>query len=321
VVQLKDELGKELPTTPVKMPAPQAPGEKTVGTMVDHFELLRYVVATNRENTQKIKTWQGKANIESRSIFVHSGTKTGTGYSATVEFVFDRAKKSIRWNNTLNKYSRINDGVDDPQPVPQIINGMFTPEAFYRYGSYGSPGNPASQKLNLWIYSFPRERINRYQFDFNPLYYLETERRAVAKDISGYMKLIDQQGFTGIKITHEGDNVTIDFSLRNTTQYYTVSLSQGCNPIIMETKDPTSTCAYHWTYENIDGIWLPKTWTESVHQKDQRDEERKVTFVENRVNQPVEATAFSITSLGVKPGDNVQDRRVEPIKQYNYEVK
>jgi protocatechuate 3,4-dioxygenase beta subunit len=319
LVQLKDESGKELPTTPVKMPGPQAPGEKTVGTMADHFELLRYVIATNKENTQKIKTWQGKANVDSRSIFVHSGTKTGSNYSDVVEFVFDRSKKSIRWNNTLNKYSRINDGVDDPLPVPQIINGMFTPEAFYRYGSYGSPGNPATQKLNLWIHSFPRERINRYQFDFNPLYYLETERRAVAKDISGYMKLIDQQGFTGIKITREGDNVTIDFSLRGNTQYYTVSLSQGCNPIHMETKDPTSTWVYHWTYENIDGIWLPKTWTESVHQKDQRDEERKVTFVDNVVNRPVDAGAFSLPSLGVKPGDNVQDRRIDPPRQYNYE--
>jgi protocatechuate 3,4-dioxygenase beta subunit len=318
-VQLKDASGKELPTTPVKTPAPQAPGEKSVGTMIDHFELLRYVVATNRENTEKIKTWQGKANIQSRSIFIHSGTPTGTDYSATVQFVFDRAKKSIRWNNTLNRYSRINNGVDDPQPVPQIINGMLTPEAFYRYGYYDSPGNPATQKLNLWIHSFTRERINRYQFDFNPLDYLETGRGKVSKDIAGYMKIIDHPGITGIKIIREGDNVTIEFGLRGNIQYYTVSLSQGCNPIHMETKEPNSTWQYRWTYENVDGIWLPKTWTESVHEKDQRDEESKVTFVENVVNRPVAAGAFSLSSLGVKPGDNVQDRRVDPIRQYNYE--
>jgi len=130
---------------------------------------------------------------------------------------------------------------------------------------------------------------------------------------------MDQPGINGIKIIREGDNVTIDHSLRDITQFYTVSLSQGCNPISFETNNSGSTWAYRWTYENIDGIWLPKTWTESVHQKDQRDEDRKVTFVENVVNQPVEATAFAFPSLGVKPGDQVQDRRINPPRQYNYE--
>ena len=209
--------------------------------------------------------------------------------------------------------------MDDPQPAPQILNGMQTPEALYRYGYYGSPGNPAGQKMSLWIYSFPQERINQNQFDFNPLYYLGTDRGEVSHDISGYLNIRDQPGITGIKIVREGDNVTIDLSLREITQSYTVSLSQGCNPISFETKYSGSTWEYHWTYENVEGIWLPKTWTKSEHQKDQSDEERKVTFVENLLNRPVDAGAFSISSLGIHPGDEVQDRRTDPPRKYNYE--
>ena len=69
----------------------------------------------------------------------------------------------------------------------------------------------------------------------------------------------------------------------------------------------------------MEGVWLPKTWTESVHQKDRRDEERKVTFVENLLNRPVDAGAFSLPGLGIHPGDEVQDRRTDPVRQYNYE--
>jgi hypothetical protein len=44
--------------------------------------------------------------------------------------------------------------------------------------------------------------------------------------------------------------------------------------------------------------------------------QRTVTFVENRVNQPVEPAAFSLPRLGVQRGDKVQDRRTRPMCQY-----
>ena len=56
-----------------------------------------------------------------------------------------------------------------------------------------------------------------------------------------------------------------------------------------------------------------------MHQKDGRDEQCKVTFVENVVNQPVEPAAFSPPGLGVERGDKVQDRRTQPMNQYQYE--
>jgi hypothetical protein len=319
-VQLTDRTPKKISSAPAKPPAPQAAGEKTVGGLRDNLELLRYVATTYKENKAKVQTWQGKASVQSRTLY-EKGAR-GQDYSATVHFVFDRAGKSVRWNNTLEKWSRIANGQEDPQPVPQITNGMVMPEAFYRYGSYGSPGNPANRPLTLTIASFEdpfNGRIQPQLYDFNPLYYLETSRGDVARDLSGYIAMADDPRLGRIKVIREGDRVTIDMGMDDVQQYYTVSLNRGCNPIHYGNTAPGWASQYRWVYELRDGIWLPKTWTETVHEGDRRDEERKVTFVENRVNQPVEPAAFSLPRLGVQRGDKVQDRRTQPVSQYQYE--
>jgi hypothetical protein len=247
--------------------------------------------------------------------------------------VFNRERKSVRWNETLDRWARIMLGRENPRTVPRIISGMATPEAFYRFGGgpFGDePADPGKRPLTLGIHSLVgpgralvgpgRGQMEPQLYDFNPLYYLETPRGSVASDLSGYLGWIDHPGISRIKVIREGDLVTIDMSMDTIIQRYTVSLGQGCNPIRYETiESKDSTWVYDWTYEQRDGVWVPKTWTEAIHAKGSRDEDRRVTFVENRVNQPVDPSAFTLPSLGVQRGDKVQDRRAEPVKQYRYE--
>jgi len=277
------------------------------------------VVMTYRQNKTKIQTWQGKAAVESRVTYEKMAI--GHDYSATVLFVFDRAKKSVRWNDTLEKWTKITQGQKEPQPVPQIINGMMTPDGLYRLGQYDSPGNSAQRPLVLTIGS-PNDSFGRMQpqlYDFNPLYYLDTFRGDVAQDLSAYLGWADHPGLAGMKVIREGDHVTVDMGNGEVSNRYTVSLNQGCNPISCDGISPGMTTEYRWTYELRDGIWLPKTWSETLHQKGSRDEQRRVTFVENLVNQPVEPAAFSLPRLGLQRGDKVQDRRSQPMSQYQFE--
>jgi len=319
-VALQDKSPKQLPAGPVKPPPPQAPGTKSVGGLRDHFDLLRYVVATYKENKQKIRTWQGRATVEENTVYHRD--KMGNEYTAKVQFVFDRARKSVRWNTTLEQWTQSREGVKTPQPVPQILNGMQTPEALYRFGGgYGTPGDPAKRPLTLTICASddPHEgRIQTHLYDFNPLYYLETSRGDVARDLSAYLGWVDHPGMGSMKVIREGDHVTIDMGSSDSFNRYTLSLSQGCNPIRYETHESRgSTWEHRWTYELRDGVWLPKTWTQTVRDKDSRDADRKVTFVESLVNKEVEPGAFSISRLGLQRGDNVQDRRTQ--QRYQYE--
>lgn len=313
-VALTDKSPQKPSFDSVKPPAPQASGEKTIGGLRDHLDLLRYVAVTYTQNKAKIRTWQGTAAVDSRGNY----ETTGVGYhrGAAVQFVFDRARKSVRWNEILQKSTKIERGQETLLPTPLVINGMMTPGGLYRFGQNELlPGDPAKRPLMLTIYS-PSESLQPQFHDFSPLYYLDTPRGDVAQDISGFLGWADHPGMAGIKVIREGDEVTIDMSMNNLGQHYTVSLSQGCNPIRYETVQPDSTWQYRWTYESIDGLWLPKTWAETVHAKGSRDDQRKVTFVENRVNQPVEPGAFDLYRLGIQVGDKVDDQRTG--QKYTY---
>ncbi len=316
---LQDKSPKRLTPGPVKPPAPQAPGTKSTGGLRDHLDLLRYVVATYKQNKEKIQTWQGRATVEDKTVY-HS-QRSGHEYSAKVQFVFDRARKSVRWNTTLEQWTRSRGDVKTPQPVPQISNGMQTPEALYRLGDFGSPVNPARRPLTLTIWSPDDRSHGRIQpqlYDFNPLFYLETSRGDVARDLSAYIGWADRPSMGSMKVIREGDHVTIDMGNKGTFNRITLSLGQGCNPISYESSASAgSTWQFRWTYELHDGVWLPKTWTKTVRDKNSRDAERKVTFVENRVNQKVEPAAFSFSQLGLQQGDNVDDRRTG--QKYQYE--
>ncbi|MHB1037353.1 MAG: carboxypeptidase regulatory-like domain-containing protein [Pirellulales bacterium] len=312
---LQGEAPRELPAGPVKPPAPQRAGEKSVGGLRDNLELLRYVLMTCRQNQAKIRTWQGKATIASREAY--ETRAIGVDYSANAQFVFDRARKSVRWNTTLEQWTVSRKGVKEPQPVPQISNGMQTPAGFYRVDQGDSPVNPARRPLPLTIDS-PDVSFGRMQYDFNPLHYysLDPPYGSLVELLSNYLARTSEPAIAMIKVIREGDLVTIE-QLRSAS--YSISLSQGCNPVRYISQLSQSTRECHWTYELRDGIWLPKTWTETIHEQNTRDLERKVTFVENRVNQPVEPEAFSLSRLGLKPGDNVDDRRTG--QKYQYEGK
>ena len=180
-VTLKDVTVQAPTPATVKPPAPQAPGEKSVGTMSENVELLRYVVVTRKANMAKIQTWQGRATLEKR-FAADKGTMNDRS-TATTEFVFDRARKSLRWNTTLDKWTTIRGGKEEPQPVPQIFNGMITPEAFYRVGSasHGWPANPAKRPLTMTIYAVEQEQLQPQLYDLQSALLLRRLSRRVAR--------------------------------------------------------------------------------------------------------------------------------------------
>jgi beta-lactamase regulating signal transducer with metallopeptidase domain/protocatechuate 3,4-dioxygenase beta subunit len=342
VVKLREISRPEPPPAAVKPPPPQAAGEKTVGQLQDNPELLRYIAVTFKQNKEKIRTWQGKATIENRSLSQQGAV--GQAYSATAAFVFDGPRKSVRWNTTLDTWTQIRDGQEEPQPVPQISNGMVTPEGFYRVASGGSSGwpvDPARRPLTMTIDAVGRDRFQPQLFDFNPLFYFGTSRGELPRELSRPvaraetdaeradrasatpLSVKSEDGHPTInvapepmrsKVTREGDQVTIDSSLAelSLSVRYTISLKHGCNVTGSDEVRPGSSREQHWTYELRDGIWLPNNWSETVRRKDSPDNQRTVTFVENFVNRPVEPGAFSLPRLGLQRGDKVQDKRTQP---------
>ena len=198
----------------------------------------------NEQNKAKIKTWQGKASIERRQVYGKDAV--GQDYSATVQFVFDRGRKSIRWNTTLEKWARIVQGHDDPQPVPQIINGMMTPEGLYRFGSYESPGNPKKPigpDNYLWrTWKSARRAVAATAIRFQSALFLQSNQQHgdLIEGLARYIGMANDPRMEVVKVVRDGDQVSIDTGMGNMSTRYTVNLNQGCNLVEYKSAWPGS---------------------------------------------------------------------------------
>jgi thiol-disulfide isomerase/thioredoxin len=336
-VQMVDKTPPAPRLDSVQPPASMPAGAKRVGGLRDHVELLRYVAAQNQQNKGKIRTWKGMATVEDRE----SADEEGVGYdsSTTVGFVFDQARKSVRWNETLDKWMRIERGQRIPQATPQIFNGMVTPGGLYRFAQSDDVLDDSDKRPMVLTICEPddgswgrlvKDSYGRQQppfRDFNPMAGFDVGmfpfgdfsvlssidflmlRGGLGQDLSVYLALADSPGLAGIKVILSGDTIMIDIGDADVCVRYTLSLSQGCNPIACDSILPVGHSEWRWTYESVDGIWVPKTFSETSHRKGKCDEQRKVTFVENRVNLSVEPGAFDLYRLGIQVGDKVVDQR------------
>ena len=134
---------------------------------------------------------------------------------------------TIRWRNGLESSA----GHENPQPVPKVISGMITPDAFYCFGSFDSPGDPAKRPLQLVIYPLERQHSRYKGYDLNPITFLDTFRGDVARDLSFYIGSADHPGLAATKVIREGNHVTIDMGTNESFNRYTLDMNCGCNPV------------------------------------------------------------------------------------------
>ena len=244
----------------VRPPAPQAPGEKTVGPVRENLDLLHYLTAAYAENKAKIQSWQGRAIVENRSE--NKKDERTEEYSATVQFALDLSRKSIRWNTTMDRRKVVVRGQEEPQPAGQIIAGMIMPDGLYRVGNHGSPADPAKRPLTLTItpLRFPGDGLNPRQFDFNPLYYLDVPNNDLAQMISSRISVAErtasgsvslavsgggrenkldvtlQAGCAEHTVTRESNMVTLVIRGPMSSTRITLDIDQGCNPVAYESR-------------------------------------------------------------------------------------
>ncbi|HOK65272.1 MAG TPA: hypothetical protein PK054_04255 [Anaerohalosphaeraceae bacterium] len=74
---------------------------------------------------------------------------------------------------------------------------------------------------------------------------------------------------------------------------------------------------YIWQYERLEGVFLPKVYIEKQYDAAGRlIREKKMTFVQNLVNQPIPPEQFSYKNLHLKDRDLLMDKIEKRIFQY-----
>ena len=282
------------------------------------IELLRLVATAHQANRAKIRTWQGRAQIE----VIHSDANgVIMRDKQTVDFLSDRSRDVTRWKWTHDE-RKVRKGLEiEGQLVPDIlletINAMTTRRGFYRRAP--TTTTREGRRLNtIVIWPSQRVRSGSYSDCFDPMWYLTGHMTKCLDDLVERLaflyRRVKNEGISDIIATRQGDSVFLQLGDEHLLNRHIFDLSKGGNVVKYHAASDDSTELREWTYEQVDGAWLPKTFVFTYDVKSpstygETSRTRSVTFVENVLNSPIPVSQFSFDALGYQDGEQVTDQR------------
>jgi hypothetical protein len=295
------------------------------GTKGD-IELLRLVAAAHQANRAKIRTWQGRAQVE---VVRADANGVIMRDKQTVDFLSDRSRGVTRWKWTHNERN-VRKGLEiEGHPVPDTLletfDAMTTRGGFYR----NAPAitTREGQRLNTLVIRPPEKaRSGSYSDCFDPMWYLTGHMTKCTDDLLERLaflyRRVKNEGISDIIATRRGDLVFLQLGDEHLLNRHTFDLSKGGNVVKYYAASDGETELREWTYERIDGTWIPKTFAFSYNVKSpgtygDTSRTRRVSFVDNILNDPIPVSQFSLGALGYHRGEEVMDRRPENPSVYS----
>jgi len=284
-------------------------------------ELLRMLATAQRDNAGRISSWQGSSRVE-----VIRADPNGVLLQDAGEhhFLYSREHNATRWNWTPGDRHRREEGklVADPLPDKKESE-MRKGDAFYKY-NLGIETREGERRGALVIWPVQKAEEGVFSYSFDPMWYLTGEVTGwddMANGLMEYYRMANDPNFTSLYVRYtlgrDGPLVTLD--IENPTaemaSRYVFDLSKGGTMARYHATMKRNVQVMEWTYEEKDGVWIPKAWRKVIdwdppHFEGCTRYTRTVTFVESTLNRPVPASEFSLEKLGVKVGDMVSDHKL-----------
>jgi hypothetical protein len=284
------------------------------------IELLRLVATAHQANRARIRTWQGRAQVE---VINADANGVIMRDRQTVDFLSDRSRGVTRWKWAHDElYVRKGleiKGHSVPDTLLETFNAMTTRRGFYRYAP--AITTREGQRLNT-IVIWPPEKARRSSYSdcFDPMWYLTGHMTKCLDDLVERLaflyRRVKNEGISDIIATREGDLVSLQLGDEHLLNRHTFDLSRGGNVVKYYTRSDYGTELREWTYEQIDGAWVPKTFVFNHTVKSpgiygETSRTRSVTFNDNILNRSIPVSEFSFKALGYKDGEQVTDQRPE----------
>jgi hypothetical protein len=290
----------------------------TRGEPEGDVELLKLVAAAHQANRAKIRTWQGRAQVE---VVRADANGVIMRDKQTVDFLSDRSRGVTRWKwKHDERYVRKGleiEGHPVPDTLLETFDAMTTRGGFYR----NAPAitTREGQRLNTFVIQPPEKaRSGSYSDCFDPMWYLSGHMTKCTDDLLERLvflyRRVKNEGISDIIATRRGDLVFLQLGDEHLSSRHTFDLSKGGNVVKYYAASDVETELREWTYEQVDGTWIPKTFTFSYNVKSpgtygDTSRTRRVSFVDNILNDPIPVSEFALGALGYCHGQEVTDRR------------
>lgn len=276
-------------------------------------ELLRMVQKGYQANLEKLRTWQGKAQV--RLLAENWGQCDKIAIDSDVDFVFDADRKAVRWNYRQTSKARHEGG--EAVELPRIFSNKMTRDGkVFLMGPYDAP-REEGQNHYLTIDSADSYKVENTAYDFHPLLYFThpTGLGSSLLDTLQFYSEVLQTPDPKHKVIREGSRVTLQVTNEELeiVNRYTFDLSQGCNLVEYYGSDPRITDTWTIEYTQVNGVFVPVKHAHANEDKTKDPLKRTVReayFVTNVVNEPVPEEAFALEKLGVRAKDVINDKIV-----------
>jgi len=283
----------------------------SMGEIPSETELLKTIADGYETSLAELRTWRGRAQIQSRITEGDSPPRLAR-YQA--DFLVDRDREASKWmwfTLTKKEQASPSETPSDLNPKARMSRGDCDYLVFYY--DYGLPGEERSVKIHAK--NTLARHFQQNAFDFLRVL-TEEIHPDVARELRSYHKHDTRDASSG-RITREGSLVTIESnyqyeSVGGIVVRCTFDLSKGCCPTEFLNSSRVGTTHWKLTYEEIAGVFVPKSISLISVNKTHDPVitgERTAVLTSTMVNESVDEAEFSLGGLGVKAGDPVGDMR------------
>ncbi len=284
-------------------------------------ELFRVLAMAQRDNTERISSWQGSSRVQVTRADPNAMLLRETG---VFDFVHAREHNATRWHWTPEERYRREGGELVAKPEEDLkLSEMRKSDAFYKY-DLATKTREGERRGALVIWPVDKAEEGVYSYSFDPMWYLSGEmagRDNMAAELMKYYRMANDPNFTNTfarySLTRDGPLVTLDIENQTAdmANRFVFDLSKGGTLTSYHGTKKRDVQSMKLTYDEKDGVWIPRTCTKNIewdppHFEGCTKYTRTVTFVESTLNDPVPASEFSLDKLGLQMGDKVSDHKL-----------
>jgi hypothetical protein len=298
-------------------------------------ELLKKAALLHKANSDSLLTWKGQATEEI--------TATGGGHPDylvrnKITFAYDQIRNAVRWNTDPQEFHS-GPGAEEYAAEADHQSNMVIGDKNYYYSWVGRTREDGTRSHDL-VVGGPEyaSQWQSYAFHFNVRWFFANpvSDRPGDKELMRVYdhaqrpkeKAYDEKTGRRLEgqVKQEGDLVITEVQLTLDTEgnkaiYRDVyDLSRGGNLIECHHVNPDGDHLHTYEYEERAGVWVPKSYTHVCKTKKSNGAygrlTRTIKWDSSTVNVPFAEDEFTLAKMGMRPGDQIHDHRID--MRYTY---
>ncbi len=283
----------------------------SLGKITGELELLRAATDAFEANYQKLNTWRGTARITSSVLRGKGEDVVNQQGVYQASFVADRTFEAVRWEWVPHQETESHHGQKSIQTSFRT-GGMSKGDYDYLvyYYDYGKP----HEERSLHFHGRGSYPLHFQSAAFNPIRILDSfAPPSIAKRLRSYYDHAGSPDFPPGTVTRENHQVTLTLSQEIggnvCTEQHVFDLSQG-GSLVEHYNDSPGLSKTHWqvNYAEVSGVFVPRRISlTSENIQHVISSKRTAVITTDWVNHALSEEDFSLSRLGIKPGDSVRN--------------